>query len=56
MGEWVVVINGSHVQDHIQIIIMIVVIFVVWYLTDQGEHTALYKINKKCVHKASNNI
>ena len=52
VGEWVVVINGSHVQDHIQIIIMIVVIYIVWYLTDQGEHTALYKINKNVYIKS----
>ena len=33
-----------------RMIIIIVVISVAPYLTDKVEHTALYKINQKCVH------
>ena len=38
-------------RSYIQIIIVIVVIYIVWYLTDQGEHTAFYKINKNVYRK-----
>ena len=35
------------------IIIIIAVIFITPYLTDSGEHTALYKINKNVCIKTS---
>ena len=32
-----------------KIIIVVICNCIVMYLTDKGEHTALYKINKKCI-------
>ena len=39
------------VQQMIRIRIAAVV-SIALYLTDKGEHTALYKINKKCIHQS----
>ena len=45
--------KGQHAPSLAVVIMITAVIFIVQYLTDIGEYTALYKINKNVLYKTS---